>query len=247
MSPDSEPLWGAFKHTGCCCCFSIPWILSDGQPTGSVLSVIKPSFAHAREPSCLVTVLVLSFPGGDGVCVDGRLAAGACGSTVSDGARHCEVWPRCSVCPVRSHCLQLPRPADSARGILCSGSSVYPRDICGVLAAGQALSVGSGEYKLWFLLGRSFYSQKGPNMRVSTDRSPLLYYTSLPPEGPTSPQGLSGGLCHRPATNLVLPSRCLNCDVERVLVCVVYSRMLLGLSHPCPHTCTLIHCLAPET
>lgn len=58
-------------------------------------------------------------------------------------------------------------PADSARGILCSHSFVYPGDIRGILAVVRAQSVGPGEYKLWFLPGRSFYSWKGPNVRVS--------------------------------------------------------------------------------
>lgn len=51
----------------------------------------------------------------------------------------------------------------------------------------QALSVGSGEYKLDFYFGSLF--TKSRFQKCLADRSPSSYYTSLPPEGPIFLQG----------------------------------------------------------
>lgn len=114
--------------------------------------------------------------------------------------------------------------------IACDCSALLPVDsvcvvICSLficLCKGHLLSTCSGAgavgrhwwIQVWFFTLDVFLQWASSKSEVLTDRSPSLYYTSLPPEGPISLQGNSGSFCKKqtPAST-VFPSQCPYCDV----------------------------------
>lgn len=90
----------------------------------------------------------------------------------------------------------------------------------------QALSLGSGEHSFGFYFGNLVYNEQSQKVRV-TDRSLTreVRYTSLPPEGPITLQGNSGGLCkkqtNKPEQNSLFS---VLTGFQRIQTSVVYNR-----------------------
>lgn len=104
--------------------YSIPWILSDDKPTNSLLDVIKPSFAHAKNICCSLIVPAFKHFGGRQCPSENAAWIEDRNSLCLILREHWKVWPWESFL-VCFNCLRLQWPSASWVSMCCNLQFVH--------------------------------------------------------------------------------------------------------------------------